>query len=260
MDSEERQTDSKRPEPIQKTSALPVVVFLIGIAALVLLAVIPSVAGYNAFQRGRTYGGDTGNPLVIPLLIIELVVLSLLCGPIGKRRLGCFVEILLLLIPIHVWVFYRSGANYSDAQTRSRISRMRSDSRLIADAIESYRSNSSRYPPDLQVLARRNPPGRSEPYLASLPEDPFTPGVHPRYFASDNDATSGWIVWSPGPDRRFDIEAGNDLRAALLHLAENQTSGQTANPGFRGSQWLADRVYDPTNGELSGGDIVRWGW
>jgi hypothetical protein len=55
------------------------------------------------------------------------------------------------------------------------------------------------------------------------------------------------MLWLPGPNQTYDIKPGPELDAALTHLwKKNMTT-----------PWLADRIFDPTNGS-NFGDIVRW--
>ena len=60
-------------------------------------------------------------------------------------------------------------------------------------------------------------------------------------------------VWMPGPDRDFDIIVNNDFRIAFdkLRMRKNWQRRTTV------STWLNERLYDPTNGIRSSGDILR---
>lgn len=59
---------------------------------------------------------------------------------------------------------------------------------------------------------------------------------------SQADPISGWILWSPGPDRDFDIS----YPAGVYTPLESQPS-----------ESLINLTYDPTNGYYSSGDIWR---
>jgi hypothetical protein len=53
-------------------------------------------------------------------------------------------------------------------------------------------------------------------------------------------AGRGWILWSPGPDGRYDIDAARDY-----------------DPRVPISPSLLEKTYDPTNGAVSAGDVWR---
>lgn len=83
-------------------------------------------------------------------------------------------------------------------------------------------------------------------YMTRMPRDPFAPaGATFAYYAKPGlKKDAGWILWSPGPDLKYDINAGNVARAY-------EHNGETA------SDLLVGLTYDPTNGTQSPGDIWR---
>lgn len=87
--------------------------------------------------------------------------------------------------------------------------------------------------------------------LPAYRTDPFIHEKHLPYAyystsASDGATTvSGYIVWSCGPDQKYDLNADN--------------IAQAYNPaGPVPSSFLIARTYDPSNGAASAGDIVRY--
>lgn len=158
--------------------------------------------------------------------------------------------------------------NFMEAQGRSSIERSRSDLRTMAVAIESYYVDTNTYPaysansqnnffgpyvsqaPELAGVPTfrvKNPPELyilTSPisYISSMVEDPFAPakGATYGYYSTP----VGWIIWSPGPDGKYDINSRNVNRIYI-------PTGQVPSPELIGL------AYDPTNGTESGGDVYR---
>ncbi len=149
--------------------------------------------------------------------------------------------------------------NMQTASVRARVSAVKADHRTLVTALESYHVEHSEYPEDYAEarigadygLGRLTSPIA---FISSVPLDAFggyidnvsgrriisfTMGTEP------NDAPSRWILASSGPDG-FD-----DTSPAFSYpgFGEN-IFDQTTGP-FRYMR------YDPTNGVMSAGDIIR---
>ena len=124
------------------------------------------------------------------------------------------------------------------AQVQSKVSRVRSDMRSMATAIETYYIDHNTYPVSLPLAA---PSGITTPiaYNSSHFLDPFAPtlGDTLRYHTTGD----GWIIWSAGPDAVY----GLDWK--VYNTEEEQPSDIL----------LTQYTYDPTNGTISVGDIWR---
>ncbi|MDX2177143.1 MAG: hypothetical protein SF028_11815 [Candidatus Sumerlaeia bacterium] len=152
-----------------------------------------------------------------------------------------------------------------------RVSPIRSNMRSIATALESYAADHGSYPP-MTPYRRQFPAGyaprdlgherlttvggpRGEPWSALVGPrnhllvrfaDPFASEESEKdrpsfaYVADD----SGWLLISPGPDRRFESVDYGDLLAGRLN----------GDAGFRA---LVPYTFDPTNGAPSAGDVFR---
>lgn len=165
--------------------------------------------------------------------------------------------------------------NFLEAQTRAKVTRGRADLRTLATGLESYHVDQQAYPPNADFLAASDLFRLSTPvaYLTtSAFPDPFAesvtelpPGRQPNpdasymyvdyeenalYFTFNSphcmrDVYRGWSVSSAGPDQFGDgAWELNELNCGL-------------NPG--GIPILSDRLYDPTNGTVSRGDLIRAG-
>lgn len=164
----------------------------------------------------------------------------------------------LILIQVFTWIpgtilFY---PHPTPAQ-RSPVSRVKSDMRSMATALEAYFVDNKSYPPmepmvghvlfdPVPELTRAHgarlsvPMGLTTPvaYVTTMFPDLFAPGKAPfAYFADSH----GWILFSPGPDRKYDIDPLYDYDSGVTQ------------PTAR----LLMKSFDPTNGAVSTGDIFR---
>lgn len=172
------------------------------------------------------------------------------------RIVGLAIIVVGLMIMVKPWFFSaREPKNSLAGIARDRM-------RVLADAIEAYRARTGRYVvaatedegvnAALSIFdpARRvwtflayQPDGPMTlttpvPFIKSYPHDPFSKrgkGVFGYY----NDREKGYILFSPGPDRDYDIEADQDYDALARDPVQN----------------LLDLTFDPTNGAQSDGDI-----
>lgn len=157
--------------------------------------------------------------------------------------------------------------NFLEAQARAKVSRARADMRSVATALESYRVDNNQYPaenydsPLLVTLPggemaipnqiKLMPLTGPIAYLTSLPEDPFAdvddllnmippPTYH---YAALNDALY--------PNAPFFYGANEENVVCYWVL---QSSGPDMDP----VPWQFPQ-YDPTNGTISEGNILRFG-
>jgi len=165
---------------------------------------------------------------------------------------------LLIVVAIIAILALIAVPNFLEAQVRAKISRVRAEMRALAVGLEAYRLDEPAYPPYVRpggvrvqpTSARLRPLTTPTSYITSIPMDIFAVQKQDRnydtydyvdeespylYFAAPYDYqwTYGyaWIMNSMGPD--------------LLN--------QYRSLGY------PDMFYDPTNGTVSWGDIVRAG-
>ncbi len=101
-------------------------------------------------------------------------------------------------------------------------------------------------------------------YLRNIPHDPFHADFTGRYrygtdvdVGRDHPIAGAWVLVSDGPDEDKDIDPAYVVINVLG--GENRSLLYTEYP-FEGlGEPLLHFVYDPTNGTLSSGDIVRFG-
>lgn len=188
--------------------------------------------------------------------------------------------------------------NFLEAQVRSKMARVMSDQRTLSSAIQAYALENNRYMDvgnpsfsgaGLTLLPRYAQPGYAEAALPKLTtpiaylndatlDDPFDRGAIPPFFygycnlaiAEPTDLQTlgldqgryistferlslhGFLITSLGPDSLSEffpeqIPANEGLGRLVAHLLE--PSGNTGR----------DLFYDPSNGTISRGDVLRTG-
>lgn len=214
-------------------------------------------------------------------------------GPAVRTAGGFTLIELLIVVAIIAILAAIAVPNFLEAQTRSKVSRAQADMRSLATALEAYRVDNNQYPAGVvdNVLAPGFSPANvhktvfalvSTPisYITTFPRDPF--GDYRSNLASDPlgfrkhfdyrrtrfDATStlgggntlfesatgysigvgqtfdSWLLYSPGPDREQNLNTKT--------VAQN-----TISVGGFGDPFRTWPFYDPTNGTVSWGDVVR---
>ncbi len=161
--------------------------------------------------------------------------------------------------------------NFLEAQARAKVSRTQADLRTIATALETYRIDHNQYPPEnhplgsplhvtdnMLQLALPNriklaPLTSPVAYVTSLPVDPFAhtddhlnmipPPVY-HYAARNDPAYPGASFWD-----------GDNEEHISSHWVV-QGNGPDQDPAD--PNWQFPR-YDPTNGTVSRGNVLRFG-
>lgn len=160
--------------------------------------------------------------------------------------------------------------NMLEAQTRSKVSRAKSDLRTLATGIESYSVDYNQPPYDGEpgfahygwVEAQRL---MTTPvaYLSSLPTDVFQDDeLSPAPRAGHTNLINGRHVYDYSSRRWEDIDgSGSEREGWLRNVGNSAWKITSAGPDLRfvndGSFFGFRELYDPTNGTVSDGDIVR---
>ena len=206
-----------------------------------------------------------------------------------SRTHGAFTLIELLIVVAIIAILAAIAVpNFLEAQTRAKVSRAVSDMRTLATGIAAYRVDTNQIPLDgddvdpidtdlWDTRFGLRPLTTPVAYLTGIPLAPavFMNELNPpesqerkayewattRFLAPGNQMVGGggagympshaaeyWIAWG-GPDRRLDYP---DFR--------RPDDGAAPGNGFTIPE-IAQRAryYDPTNGSVSPGDVVRWG-
>lgn len=213
-----------------------------------------------------------------------------------RKKAFTLIELLIVVAIIAILAAI-AVPNFLEAQTRSKVSRVRADLRTLDTALKTYYTDFNRYPYDFQYSAtatkalpehaRLTDWGVRHLFMLSTPiayiastniDDPFMPengnyqtsefggapsgelpyfnlgygeGVPGRTWgdqvSGSNPKTpvAGFVLVSYGPDKIY--MGGEWISAGIEH----------PTGGYAGTNVCIDRIYDPTNGTVSRGDLVR---
>ncbi|MFB3896332.1 MAG: type II secretion system protein GspG [bacterium] len=135
----------------------------------------------------------------------------------------------------------------------SKVSHTQTELRSCATALEAYYIDNNAYPQPEYDFQHNSvlPHNLSTPvaYVTKLPNDSFSDDGKQRFqyytgeIQSIDTTISYWIIASPGPNRKMDIEV---------------TQYNLQYP-YWGKNYIILKSYDPTNGANSQGDIIRFG-
>ena len=196
-----------------------------------------------------------------------------------RKRAFTLVELLIVVAIIAILAAI-AVPNFLEAQVRSKVSRVKSDVRTMATALETYRLDHTAYPTYFQYMGGvAGDPSWTEgcvlttpiAYITSIESvgvDPFSvrdayPWNKFVYFETSwaeewpqaigtefepwygvgASANTEWGLVSFGPDTYF-------------HAWEGQQGGF---PGANTDNERGKTIYDSSNGTMSWGDIPRWG-
>jgi hypothetical protein len=195
----------------------------------------------------------------------------------SNRRKGIgVIGFFFMVLTASLFIFFilYISRNRIESRPRSKSSIARREMRSLATGIESYYVDHDSYPAYtiglkhsangfldekwesvyIKIPTFRNNDGESfstittpVAYITSYFSDPCAPkkGVSFAYYSVDKEDCSGWILWSPGPDEKYDLDINSVKEYYDPSIA--QTSGEL----------ITRFAYDPTNGNESEGDVFR---
>jgi len=182
-----------------------------------------------------------------------------------NSRVGFTLIELLIVVAIIAILAAIAVPNFLEAQVRAKVSRCQADMRSLTLALESYRVDSNGYPPGYTSWSG----GAWDPlvilttpisYFTSVPKDPFfLVNVY-------NDEEKGpgpyWYWQIPSDDPNFGLQAGT-VRNKAWRLAGAGPDKLHSFGGKFNGRWTVYEInwidYDPTNGTVSVGELMKWG-
>lgn len=190
----------------------------------------------------------------------------------AKQRQRAFTLIeLLIVVGIIAVLAAIAVPNFLESQVRAKVSRVRSDMRTIALAVESYAVDNNTYPFVPQTFtdlpARMRQITSPIAYLTTIPTDPFTRKVDTLYgLGSIEDAKGASYLYNTGNALvGVGVTDPNSLNRQSWALTSGGPDLRIQFPywpfadTFVISHAYLDFIYDPTNGTVSGGEIFRRG-
>jgi len=191
---------------------------------------------------------------------------------IKRARSFTLIELLIVVAIIAILAAI-AIPNFLEAQVRSKVARTRSDMRSVAVALEAYATDSNHYPPDYTdgintFMGRLMHLTTPVAFMSNLPENFFAENLANSNLSGSAPYRVGGVIGGKVIHpivfdyAKFDI--GYDFVAIWENFSQNGRSVQWAlnSPGpdihnykFLGFAGLV--VYDPTNGTVSMGQIIR---
>ena len=193
-----------------------------------------------------------------------------------RRLIDGFTLIELLIVVAIIAILAAIAIpSFLEAQTRSKVSRTKSDMRTLAIAIESYRMDGNQYLPDAKTLSFWGIPAPSwthisiwarlttpVAFMSSIPPDVFP--LKQKIF-TEKDRYFLYNDWSGPGSRAYFVDNSYDPWQDGVMTFEGVRAMwcmYTCGPDLLldGVDWRpVSSAYDPSNGTVSVGDIGRWG-
>lgn len=177
---------------------------------------------------------------------------------------------LLIVVAIIAILAAIAVPNFLEAQVRAKVSRTQSDLRTLVVGLESYRTDTNRLPPVVSqadtLTGRLSPLTTPVSFLTTIPSDPFwVYKTSPSLFVLGGKDPA--YAYAPGNLRPgSNVFNAPEYRNQLYSLAGRgpdslfQVGGYCmAHPDSLKDDLHILNSYDPTNGTVSPGDILRLG-
>ena len=170
-----------------------------------------------------------------------------------RRNAFTLIELLIVVAIIAILALI-AVPNFLEAQTRAKVSRVKNDQRTVAVAWDAYHVDWNSYPFDQDNSSSSQSQNgywqvtTPVAYITSIPTDPFFSGW--ALSVSDTFAPHFEIASTQAWKERYDCYC-------IFSIGPDKDDDFSDNDGWPGTG--SCRKYDPTNGTVSDGDILRFG-
>jgi prepilin-type N-terminal cleavage/methylation domain-containing protein len=186
------------------------------------------------------------------------------------RKAFSLIELLVVVAIIAILASI-AVVNFAESQTRAKVASSKNTLRVLAEALETYHTDSSHYPPASGVGEHHNPFGpfaspislRLIPlttpvaYLSSVPHESFTLQASLGGQGIDVYDTYDYLNVDARPNMGTGLTSGGEWRVA--GIGPDCFLGVGGIEASAGAASARGVDYDPTNGTNSTGDLVRTG-
>lgn len=185
-----------------------------------------------------------------------------------EARAFTLIELLIVVAIIGILAAI-AVPNFLNAQVRAKVARVEGDFKAFATAFEAYRLDNNDYPPIFPptlMSARYVPLTTPVSYMTSIPKDPFVAGSKLEGIYDSNNTDGSYDYWTRkaasgnGPlnwGRVIAFPAGRYLwQLRSLGPRKVWEPVLVYESGPRAGEYIS---YDPSNGLVSRGNIVRYG-
>jgi type II secretion system protein G len=185
------------------------------------------------------------------------------------RRKGFTLIELLIVVAIIAILAAIAVPNFLEAQTRAKVTKVRTDFRNLHVALSAYHVDNNAYPPDGTLGTSWYNDYRVQcllttpiPYISTVPTNPFF-DIHQSQAPSGETGRGSYAFW--GVDRHYGAASGGldpDLRPLFYYMVScgpnltNELGGVTGMDTVNRVPNFVNRLYDPTNGVISYGDLT----
>jgi len=202
-----------------------------------------------------------------------------------NKKMGFTLIELLIVVAIIAILAAIAIPNFLEAQVRSKVSRAKADMRTIVTALEAYSVDNNQYP--VELTASLNGPNSGWfrfPHLLTTPQAYMTQALVDPFRISPDPRDAYTPAALPEKDRTYMYIRILAVASALINPRFSGTFGgsdEGNDPGSPRLDWFgkwalqsfgpdkvcgvlpnynwafAGIIYDPTNGTVSGGDIIK---
>ena len=165
-----------------------------------------------------------------------------------------FELLVVLVVASILTVLFVYSAQY--LMVSSRVSRVQEEHRVLTRALQNYEADYGSLPSNRIGLHALCAPVA---YMVRIPADPFSDRESDEYlYVKSSSGDFRWVIVSAGPDHRSDLlrTLRSQPKGTVIVGSAEDRADTLSLPAGDLEAFLPSLTYDPTNGLVSGGDII----